>query len=743
MKKMNINVFKNNKHYSKIDLKKYIIENNETDLSFFIGRGKGCHINLKDMKIGRQQAELICKRNTWSIVNHNDFNEILVNGNISKESVLKNGDVVSIGPFMLVFELENKEDKENDDETTSEENADLDSQEASMESEIVPDAENDGENVEDEFLGAEDEAGEEASDDSSFEDDQPSIEEEGAFDESGFDNTDNFPVESGDSTEDQERTGVFNNFSKFELKLSGKHAPYDKFIVDSEETFIGSDSEKCQVALKDPEVSKVHAVIEKHNNIYILKDLKSKNGIMLNKERINSHELNNGDKFLIGTTKFFVKIVSNFLRQELDHLMPIEENQVVEVREIVEVGADFSDEEGLIEGTEASEGNIGPQNSSLFSKEALQDPEKRRKILIIAIVLIGGWVFLDEDGNKKQGAGNKSKQAKAKNLKSQGSKSNSRGPSSEKKAESKLEVKLTNEQKEFVDMTYVLAKNLFSGGKYRDALMELDRVHQLIPSGYKKSRFVEKLTKEALKEEERLFEEARKREAMELKKIKIEKLIKQAQEAFAKENIELSEGLMNKTIALDPDNQDVAELKLRIDAYNKKKEREALEKAEKEAERKRQENALEPGKTFYLKESWYKAILKLEDFLRRKNTDEDLIKKANSMLIESKNKLKELTGPLLGQAQLFKKNQDLKNAYENYLKIIDYNPAHEEALKEMVFIREKLQSQSRKAYREAIISESLSLFNEAKEKFQEVQQISPTDSKYYKKATNKLKEYLD
>jgi hypothetical protein len=37
----------------------------------------------------------------------------------------------------------------------------------------------------------------------------------------------------------------------------------------------------------------------------------------------------------------------------------------------------------------------------------------------------------------------------------------------------------------------------------------------------------------------------------------------------------------------------------------------------------------------------------------------------------------------------------------------------------------------------------LSLYNDAKEKFQEVQQISPTDSEYYQKATDKLKDYLD
>lgn len=65
------------------------------------------------------------------------------------------------------------------------------------------------------------------------------------------------------------------------------------------------------------------------------------------------------------------------------------------------------------------------------------------------------------------------------------------------------------------------------------------------------------------------------------------------------------------------------------------------------------------------------------------------------------------------------------------------------ALNEIDEIRNLLDSRSKKVYREAIIAESLSLFNDAREKFQEVQQISPSDSEYYKKASEKLKNYLE
>ena len=77
------------------------------------------------------------------------------------------------------------------------------------------------------------------------------------------------------------------------------------------------------------------------------------------------------------------------------------------------------------------------------------------------------------------------------------------------------------------------------------------------------------------------------------------------------------------------------------------------------------------------------------------------------------------------------------------MKVLDHDPINREALDEMNEIRDTLSARSQKIYREGIIWESLQLWSEAKEKFQEVQQISPKDSEYYKKASLKLKDYLE
>jgi tetratricopeptide (TPR) repeat protein len=152
---------------------------------------------------------------------------------------------------------------------------------------------------------------------------------------------------------------------------------------------------------------------------------------------------------------------------------------------------------------------------------------------------------------------------------------------------------------------------------------------------------------------------------------------------------------------------------------------------------------LAPGKTLFIKRDYYKAVDRLEKFINGKNIDEDLLKEATSMLRSSRKNLKNIIGPLTSKARSFKEGQDLKQSYETYGDILKIDPSNEEALNERDLIVDTLRMRSRKIYREALISESLSLFQEAKEKFQEVQQISPINSEYYTKATDKLKNYLE
>ncbi len=770
---MNISVSRENEPVFNVDLSQEIEGNNGAPLTFFVGRGDSCQIVLDDKQVSREHAKLTYSAGQWVLQKASEFNMLAVNGSNCNESQLKNGDLITIGPFALNVSLKDipapiEESRTDEDlgspfDIPADENPTLSSVDVGLGSDEVTELldedletpeEDDGESLDDPDLSADAETqalddlgdlddidqelgdGEEQfnetqnefADDFSGEDEEDFSEgfeeggEEEGFDDYGEGYDDNYEVDEYDD----EKTQVLKSFANFKLELLGEFAPYDTFSIDKPETFIGRDPEKCDIVLNDPEVSGVHAVIKKNAITCTLEDLKSANGTLLNGERVNSHELTSEDEFLIGSTAFTVKIQSDFIEQEKDRIMPVDENQVVEVQEVVEVDENFEDPDGIvIEGDGLGSGALDDKPKSLFSKEALKDPQQRKKLLYVVVGLLALWVLLDEEEPAKAPVQPK-KVVKAE----------------EKKPVNENQKILTPEEKQYVEQQYLLAKQYFEEGKYSETIMELDKIFAITPD-YKNAKQIKALAKEGLEKLSRILEEERKEKERKIRELKVKELLVKARKAVKENKTDLAENLFKEILSLDPENFEVTQLKIQINAYKKEQERIALEKAQKEAERKRQLQDLSPGKTYYLSKEWYKAILKLQDFLKGENLDEDLIREASDMLDKSKSNLNKVVNPLIGKARSLKEGQDLKGAYQLYLDILKYHPAHEEALNEMDQIREQLELRSKRVYREAIIAESLSLYNSAKEKFQEVQQISPTDSEYYKKATDKLKDYLD
>ncbi|MCF8059149.1 MAG: FHA domain-containing protein [Bacteriovoracaceae bacterium] len=771
---MNLSVIKDNNPLFQVDLAKEVEGNDGASLTFFVGRSDACQVVLDDKQVSREHAKITYSHGEWSIQKAADFNTLILNGANCDEAALKNGDLINIGPYTLNVslpeiivdtnqstELPIDDDMEFIDSQTEEISSvdvglgseeatelltdsnfeeDLDIEELGtgvldddlgdlddLEQELSPE-EGGLDEISDEFSDELDEQvnEEELAPAGEFEDGGGLSDEYGeeGFSEDGYGEEEGYDVESFD--DDDEKTQVLKSFANFVLEIFGEFAPYDKFNIEKAETFIGRDPEKCDIVLNDPEVSGVHAVIKKNAITCTLEDLKSANGTILNGERVNTHDLTSEDEFLIGSTSFTVKIQSDFIDQEKDRIMPVEENQVVEVQEVVEVDENFEDEDGnVIEGDLLGGGTLDTKPKSLFSKEALKNPEQRKKLLYIAVGLLVLWILLDE-GDKPKAPVQKPKPKVA----------------NEKIIQNPNQKVLTPEETEFVEGQYLLAKQYFNEGKYSETIMELDKIFAITPD-YKKSKQIKALAKEGLERISRLLEEERKEKERKEREAKVRSLLVDAKDAVSKNQVGRAENLFKEVLKLDPENFEVTQLKLQIDAYKKEQERIALEKAQKEAERKRQLQELSPGKTYYLSKDWYKAMLKLQDFLKGEGLDEDLIREASDMLDKSKQNLNAVVNPLIGKARSLKEGQDLKGAYELYLEILQYHPAHEEALNEMDDIRNKLEIRSKRVYREAIIAESLSLYNDAKEKFQEVQQISPTDSDYYQKATEKLKDYLD
>ncbi|MEH0860280.1 FHA domain-containing protein [Halobacteriovorax sp. DPLXC-1] len=723
--------------------------------SFLIGRSDDAQVKLEDPQVSRQLASLNYNGVSWTIKKLSDYDTILLNNTpmFDSEVEVKSNYFIVCNDYRITFtELEanvvNDVAESHDHQDVNDTPAELDDEvdipivEEEDETSVMDNPEN-GE-IEDDAQTQEfdlndegpvqEDFQEQVQDDfnDSFESDAPSDDfqmdgnqEEGFgdFQDDGY--SEEYNDEYGDQNYDidtldddaGDKTQVFSGFANFILELFGEDVPYDHFNLDQAETFIGRDPNKCQIVLSDPEVSSVHAVIRKNRITCVLEDLQSANGTILNGKRINQKEITNGDEFIIGSTTFTVKIASDFIKSQQDMLMPVEDNQEIEIEEVVEV----SDDDDLGD-LELSDMPDDTEEKSII-KKILKDPEKRKKVLIYTVVLLGVYMFLFPDSEPQQKKSAKDKQAQEQKKKA---------------VVTSVDKRLTKEQQEKAEALYQLATRYANEGNVVRAITEFEKLF-LITKDYKQAQTFYQLAKDKYAELEKAEQERRAEEKRQLIKAKVDKLLEKAQAAVKEKNVTLARGLFQQIKELDPDNYDVANLELEINAYVKEKNRKELEEAQKKAERQRMVDALRPGEKLFLQEEWFKAVNALELFISEKNIDEDLMKKAVDMLKKSRQNLKNITGPLLGKARSLKEAEDLKASYEVFKEVLQYNPNEIDAQNELDDINEILTERARKVYRQGLVSESLGAFEEAREKFQEVQQISPVDNEYYIKASKRLK----
>ncbi len=737
-----ITVSKNGNILNTVELASFVVKGQSS--TFYIGRSADCHVILDDQKISRQQCQINFDGKLWKIKNLSDYVDVTVNNSqIYSEVLLSSGDLLKIDDYTMVFEFnseygdtvlddsstnvvedsqdqtavvnentetmhENFDEIDNGTQTVMEENTETETEAVEVETEDEPDTIDDFDQSFDESELTEN--GFEAQEEGGLVDAE-------MLDEYDDNYEDDYAV---DSYDDDEGTKVLSGFAKFSLELFGEFAPYDTFNLEDSEVFIGRDAQKCKIVLADPEVSSVHAVLRKNNITCTLEDLQSGNGTILNGKRINKKDITNGDEFIIGGTTFTVRIGSEFIDSQKGMLMPVEENQIMEVEEIVEV-MDGDDED--FEGDGSLESSTMSKGGSLFSKESLKDPEKRKKLIIYAAVLVALWVFLDDGESASDSASKKKSTTKVEKV---------------KEAVKAGEAKLTPEQAAQAESLYQLGQAFLIEGKYPEAISEFEKLF-VIKKDYKEAIQLNQLAKEKLAQLEKAELERRAEEERALRKKKVKELLEKAEIAVKERSVTSAENLFVKIREIDPDNYDVTNLEIDLNAWKKEKAEKELAETQKIAERKRMVDSLAPGKALFLKEEWYRAIGELEKFLAIKSMDEDLIKDGTDMLKQAKAKLGEVVEPLLGKARSLKEGEDLKGAYNVYNEILKYDPTSVEALNEMDDIKFTLTSRAQKIYREAIIAESLGLFEKAKEKFQEIQQITPEDNEYYIKSTDRLR----
>lgn len=92
-----------------------------------------------------------------------------------------------------------------------------------------------------------------------------------------------------------------------ELVLTFERRPIKTYTLEKDAILIGRDP-SCDVIIDNVGVSRHHARIEKHGDVYTLSDLGSGNGTFVHGQRITQYNMNNGDEINIWNYSIFFKL---------------------------------------------------------------------------------------------------------------------------------------------------------------------------------------------------------------------------------------------------------------------------------------------------------------------------------------------------------------------------------------------------------------------------------------------------
>jgi hypothetical protein len=120
-------------------------------------------------------------------------------------------------------------------------------------------------------------------------------------DESGADTTMSFTPEEGDEESGEILDEIKTEGPALVVRSGGGRAG-EHFLLEQESTTVGR-SPDCDIFLDDVTVSRRHALVKRSNDQFLIEDQGSLNGTFLNRRRIESGGLEDGDEVQIGKYK--------------------------------------------------------------------------------------------------------------------------------------------------------------------------------------------------------------------------------------------------------------------------------------------------------------------------------------------------------------------------------------------------------------------------------------------------------
>ncbi|OFZ53859.1 MAG: hypothetical protein A2428_06380 [Bdellovibrionales bacterium RIFOXYC1_FULL_54_43] len=764
-----------------------------------LGRSEGCVIRLEDRAISRQHVLFRLTGDGVQVEKKSEFAPLLVNGRDCTKAILKEGDVLSLGPYVLqlkiaeaateaperasapVLSANNLPQLGNKDPTRP-----LETQDQSVAAEPGPNAElavldlplngpSTGNELgdagrKDPDLEANSLGGKLELIDPVAEGGEPEmVQADGQrLAPAAAAPPVLAPAEEIEISEvilaDSDAPTKVAPLGRIAIRLIFKpgEANVEEFELTKDEITIGR-GKNCEIVLNDKKASRKNTLIRKSGMNFVIKDLDSANGTFVNGNKITEQELTGDDKIRIGEIEFLFQASSvEFKAQEKNFisLQPIEQpveqpndqpaESLAALPEIVlpqltESGAKFEQPPSHVSLQAPKEPPpVSDPNLSRFSTGPITGivgvgPGRKATLLEKFRAQPKPRQFLIASILFLVLWWAMEDETPRQNAAKQNPKTRPSAMATEKLPPTYDN--LTPEQKKFVETQRNMAWDYFKNSEFDKALYELNKVLELLP-GDEKAREIQRYATQEKRKIEALQEEKKKREEEARLKAKIAQLTEEVRERMKKKDYEQAKELFSQVLALDPDSQEIAAWKKELEEYEEQKRLREQEREIRAQINRQAWTTYQEGLVLRKQQKHHSAIALFRRIFEMGATDKKVTAMASRRIAQSRAAIAAKREPIMQEATQLEESGELAKAFQLYEKAAQVDPTHRAAHAGMDRLKGILHDRAKGLYTEAVLAESYSDFAVAKKKFEECLSTAPRDDIYYERAQRKLSHYF-
>ena len=517
-------------------------------------------------------------------------------------------------------------------------------------------------------------------------------------------------------------------------------------IVDSE-IAIGR-SQLCHVVLEDKRSSRKHALIRKQDGKFILKDLGSANGTLINQQKVDEQELESGDQIQIGDTVFeFKQVQADYDSKKQDFIAVPQQESAAEAEPVgfapLDLSSGLAPDVGFADQMQPMSMGAAPApdagafqtgeepKKSILSKyiDRYRAMSTKQQIIYGGVILVALWFLTSEEPEKGSGkivTGQKKTAVK-------------KDAATPKIGTGATFEMLTPEQQSYIKTQYQLAFDNYKSREYDKSLLEVGKIFSLVQD-YKNAREIESFAREGKHKAEAQEEERKRKEAEKQAQLKLQSLIEQAGSLMDKKKYKEAEALFPEIELLQPENLAVATWHKQIMAEQEKIEAEKAEKQRIEEMHRLAWSDYQKVLDRVKKKEYYEALDDLDEIEARPLQDQKLKQTLKDEMKTVEAAIANGRDPFLAQGKQLEQEGKLGEAYKAFQKAAEADVMDEEGNAGMKRIKATLDSRAKYYYAEGVFAESYSDFETAEKKYREVLEAVPPESDYYLKAQSRLKK---